>query len=86
MLTKLQKWNNSLAPRIPKVFAIKMKMEDSSFVEISPVKGKMIITLVQTLDWRLGELLAGITAENLHPEVETGPAIGNDNWLTVIED
>lgn len=28
----------------------------------------------------LEELLAGITDENLHPEIKTGPPIGNEAW------
>jgi hypothetical protein len=28
----------------------------------------------------LKELLAGITDENLHPEIQTGPPVGNEAW------
>jgi hypothetical protein len=28
----------------------------------------------------LEELLAGITDENLHPEIQTGPPVGNEAW------
>lgn len=28
----------------------------------------------------LAELVAGITDENCHPEVDTGPAMGNEMW------
>ncbi len=28
----------------------------------------------------LEELLAGITEENLHPEIKTGPSVGNEAW------
>ncbi|MGE0133161.1 MAG: hypothetical protein AB7U82_34220 [Blastocatellales bacterium] len=28
----------------------------------------------------LEELLAGITNENLHPEIKTGPPVGNEAW------
>lgn len=28
----------------------------------------------------LAELVAGITDENRHPEVDTGPAMGNEVW------
>ena len=28
----------------------------------------------------LEQLLAGVTEENLHREVDTGPAVGNEAW------
>jgi len=80
MLTKVQKWGNSLALRIPKAFAADAQLENDSLVEISFVKGKIIITPVPTPTWTLEELLAGITKDNLHNEIDTGPAVGNEVW------
>ena len=80
MLTKVQKWGNSLALRIPKAFAIDAQLENDSVVEISIVKGKIIVTPVPTSDWTLDELLAGITKNNIHNEVDTGFTIGNEVW------
>jgi antitoxin MazE len=31
-------------------------------------------------DWTLDELIAGITKDNLHKEVDTGFAVGNEVW------
>ncbi len=80
MLTKVQKWGNSLALRIPKAFAVDAQLENDSIVEISIVKGKIIITPVPMPGWTLDELLAGITKDNLHNEVDTGFAAGNEVW------
>lgn len=80
MLTKVQKWGNSLALRIPKAFAVDAQLENDSLVEISIVKGKIIITPVTTPNWRLDELLAGITDDNRHTEVDTGFVVGNEVW------
>jgi len=80
MLTKVQKWGNSLALRIPKAFAIDAQLENDSLVEISIVKGKIIVTPVSAPGWTLDELLAGITKDNLHGEVDTGFAAGNEVW------
>lgn len=80
MLTKVQKWGNSLALRIPTAFAIDAQLEDDSLVEISLVKGKIIITPVPAPTWTLEELLAGITEDNLHHEVDTGGAVGKEVW------
>jgi antitoxin MazE len=80
MLTKVQKWGNSLALRIPKAFALDAQLENDSFVEITIVEGQIIITPVAAPSWTLDELLAGINKKNLHHEVETGPAVGNEVW------
>lgn len=80
MVTKVQKWGNSLALRIPKAFAVEAQLENDSFVEISFVKGQIIITPVPTPIWTMDELLAGVTEDNLHNEVDTGFAVGNEVW------
>lgn len=80
MLTKVQKWGNSLALRIPKAFALDAHLENDSYVEISIVEGKIIITPVVTPSWTLEKLLAGINKNNIHHEIDTGVAVGNEIW------
>jgi len=80
MLTKVQKWGNSLALRIPKAFAHAAQLENDSLVEISLVEGQIVITPVQAPSWTLEELLAGINKKNIHHEIETGSAVGNEIW------
>ncbi|MFH2104185.1 MAG: AbrB/MazE/SpoVT family DNA-binding domain-containing protein [Chloroflexota bacterium] len=80
MLTKVQKWGNSLALRIPKAFALEAQLENDSFVEISFVDGQIIITPISASSWSLEELLAGINKNNIHHEVDTGFAVGNEAW------
>ena len=80
MLTKVQKWGNSLAVRIPKAFALDAQLENDTFVEITIVEGQIIITPVVAPSWTLEELLSGINKNNIHHEVDTGFAIGNEVW------
>lgn len=80
MLTKVQKWGNGLALRIPKAFALDAQLEKDSFVELSIVDGQIIITPVVAPDWTLEGLLAGINKNNLHHEVDTGLAVGREVW------
>ena len=80
MLTKVQKWGNSLAVRIPKVFAIDAQLEKDSVVEITSVDGQIIIRPITAPGWSLEELLAGINENNTHHEVDTGIAMGNEIW------
>lgn len=78
MLTKVQKWGNSLALRIPKTFAEDAQLAHDSLVEIRLVKGKIVVTPVSAPSWTLDELLADVTKDNLHTEVDTGLSIGNE--------
>lgn len=80
MLTKVQKWGNSLALRIPKAFARDAQLENDSLVEITIVEGQIIITPVEAPSWTLEQLLAGINKKNIHREIETGSAVGNEIW------
>jgi antitoxin MazE len=80
MLTKVQKWGNSLALRIPKAFAKDARLENDSLVEVSLVEGQIVIKPVAGKSWTLEQLLEGITATNLHHEVKTGDTTGNEVW------
>jgi antitoxin MazE len=73
MRTRVQKWGNSLALRIPKAFATEVHLEANSVVELSLVEGKLVVAPVPTAPWTLERLLEGVTEENLHREIETGP-------------
>ena len=80
MLTKIQKWENSLALRIPKAFAEETGLENETAVEIRVVEGQIHIVPVQETRYDLETLLAGVTSDNRHDEVETGDAKRNEVW------
>ncbi len=80
MKTRVQKWGNSLALRIPKSFAIEVGLEKETSVEVSLADGKLIITPVTKPKLNLKQLLAKVTRKNLHREVDTGRATGNEAW------
>ena len=80
MLTKIQQWGNSLALRIPKAFAVDAQLENDSFVEISFVDGRIIITPVFESKWTLDELLASINKNNIPRNIDTGIITGNEVW------
>ena len=68
--TRIQKWGNSLALRIPKSFALEAQLEQDALVDISLVDGKLVVTPVTDAAQTLEQLLAGITEDNLHGEVD----------------
>ncbi len=80
MITRVQKWGNSLALRIPKSFADEVGLQTDSSVEVSLADGKLVVAPVTKSKLTLKQLLAQVTDENLHHEVETGPAQGNEAW------
>ena len=80
MKARIQKWGNSLALRIPKALAEEVHVRQNTQVEISLVDGKIVVEPVKTADWTLEDLLEGITDENLHLEVESGPSVGKEVW------
>jgi len=79
MKTRMQKWGNSLALRIPKPFAAEVGLEPDTPIELSLVDGKLVIAPLAE-PFTLDALLAGITEDNLHEEINTGPAVGNESW------
>jgi antitoxin MazE len=80
MKTRVQKWGNSLALRIPKSFASEVGLQRESPVEVSLVDGKLVITPVAKPELTLKQLLSRVTPGNIHHEVEAGPATGNEIW------
>jgi len=80
MKTRIQKWGNSLAVRIPKSFAGEIGLCADASVELSLVEGKLIIQSATPKPLTLDQLLRGISDENLHGEWDTGPADGKEVW------
>lgn len=80
MRSRIQKWGNSLALRIPKSFAAEAGLQKESPVDVSLTNGKLVITPVSQPKVTLEELVARISEENRHDEVDTGPARGNELW------
>jgi len=80
METKIQKWGNSLAIRIPKSFALDINLKQDELVDLSVDESKIIITPIGGKKYSLEELLKGVTKHNLHGEIDTGSPIGKEIW------
>ena len=80
MKTRVQKWGNSLALRIPKSFATEAGIGEDAQVDLSLVKGKLVILPLPGEGESLEELLGRVTDENLHGEWDTGKAVGREVW------
>ena len=80
MRTTIQKWGNSLAVRIPKAFVKEAQVAYGTQVDLFLDDGKIVIDPKPEPEYRLETLLQGVTRQNLHGEVETGDAIGQEAW------
>ncbi len=80
MITRIQRWGNSLALRIPKSFATEIGLNQDSSVEISLMDGRLVVVPVAKQKLTLEKLLAQVTDQNLHREVDTGVTVGRETW------
>jgi antitoxin MazE len=80
MRTQLQKWGNSLALRIPKPFATEVGLEQETPVDVTVSEGRIIVAPAAEKPLTLDGLLKGVTDENIHREVDSGPAVGSEAW------
>jgi antitoxin MazE len=80
MLTKVQKWGNSLGLRIPKTFAADARVEPGSVVDISLERGGLMVRPARPKKYALIDLLKGVTKRNLHGEVPSASRLGREAW------
>jgi antitoxin MazE len=80
MRTRVQKWGNSLAIRIPRSYAIESKLEDGTAVDLAVEKGAIVVKPANTNEYTLEGLLAGVNRKNVHKETRTGRRVGKEIW------
>jgi antitoxin MazE len=80
MKTRIRRWGNSLALRIPQTIAAEANLKEDSPVDLTLVDGRVVLLPIAETEVTLEQLLAGITEQNLHGEVDTGPAVGKEVW------
>jgi antitoxin MazE len=77
METKVQKWGNSYALRIPKTFVREVGLEYNATVNLTVEDGKLIIQPTGGAI-SLEKLLERITSENIHGEIDSGTPVGKE--------
>lgn len=80
MQRRIQKWGNSLALRIPKSVAQEIGLDRDMPVNVSLEDGKLVIAPIPEPRIALERLLAQVTEDNIHREVDTGHAVGRETW------
>ena len=79
MKSRMSKWGNSLAVRVPKAILTELDLQDGTEVRIQVADGSIIITPVSN-NYHLDDLVRGITAENRHTETDWGEPKGSEVW------
>ncbi|MBM2832609.1 MAG: transcriptional regulator/antitoxin, MazE [Dehalococcoidia bacterium] len=80
MQSRIQKWGNSLALRIPKAFAREIGLDRGMPVDVSLEDGRLVVAPIIQSRMTLEQLLEQITQDNVHHEVDAGPAVGEEVW------
>jgi antitoxin MazE len=83
MKVEFLRWGNSLALRVPKAFAEEIGAVEGKPAEMTAENGVLVIKVTKPKKRRrylLEHLINGITEENRHPEIDWGPAVGNEVW------
>ena len=80
MVGTIAKWGNSLAVRIPQNLAKEINLAEGSQVQLVLIDGRLTIEPITRRGYSLEELIDAITPENLHNEIDSGVAVGNEVW------
>ena len=79
MQVEIQKWGNSGAIRLPVAVMKQVNVGLGDQLDLKTEDGKIV--LVPLLhEYRLDDLVAGITKENLHAAVDYGRPAGREVW------
>ena len=80
MKTRLREWRNSLAARVPQILARQLGLEPDSLVEMTANDDGLPRLPVNRGAVTLDAILDGITTDNRHDAVDTGPPMGRETW------
>jgi antitoxin MazE len=80
MISRILKWGNSLAVRIPKAFADELNVAENASIQMMLEEDAIRIAPVREKEWTLGALLAGVRDDNIHEEWETDRPVGKEEW------
>lgn len=78
MRVYIKKWGNSASVRIPTSVMAAAKLSVDEEVDVREEAGRVVITAIRPGEYQLADLIAGITDENRHEEVDFGPAVGKE--------
>lgn len=76
----VKKWGNSAAVRIPAAIMAAAHVDLDQSVEVREEQGRIVIEPIRRKEYKLDELLNGITKKNRHELIDTGAPVGREVW------
>ncbi|NJK72612.1 MAG: AbrB/MazE/SpoVT family DNA-binding domain-containing protein [Synechococcaceae cyanobacterium SM2_3_60] len=80
MVSTVAKWGNSLAIRIPQHLVKEIQLAEGTEIELIVIDGNIVMKPIPRKHYSLEEMVAAITEDNLHTEIESGLVVGNEAW------
>jgi len=80
METRIQKWGNSLAVRLPREIIKETKLREGSWVSVAKKKNNIVIKNRTKRIPSLKELVGKIDEKNIHREEDWGNPYGKELW------
>ena len=74
----IKKWGNSASVRIPAPVMAAAKLSLNQPVDVREEQGRIIVEPIRSRDYDLATLIAGITDQNRHDEVDFGRPVGKE--------
>jgi antitoxin MazE len=79
MQVEVVKWGNSSAVRLPAAALKEAQIALGDRLELKTEEGRIVLEPTQR-EYRLVDLLAGITKQNRHAPVDFGAPMGREAW------
>lgn len=80
MKTKVARWGNSFAVRLPKSAVERLGLKNGTPIELTAEDGRLLLTPQHAADPELAKLIARITPKNRHAETDWGQPVGREIW------
>ena len=74
----VKKWGNSPSVRLPVAIMQAAALSVDDTVDIQVEDGRIVIVPVRAKEYSLDSLLAGVTADNVHDEIDFGAPVGRE--------
>lgn len=78
MQTQIKKWGNSAVVRLPATMLAQLNLTVGSPVDLKTEGNRLVIEPILNREYKLSDLLDGITPENQHGSADLAEAIGRE--------
>lgn len=80
MKTRIKKWGNSSAVRIPAPMLRRVHLSIDESVDVRAEPGRIVIEPLRKKTYDISEMVRQITPKNRHATVDAVPAVSNEVW------